>query len=952
VAFPAATAPVPENPPPCASDRGPIRVSPRRSRWHAWLWVLAILVAVRLVLASVLAPLAAKSLSRVLGTRVDVGDVSFAPIDAIVTLRDVVVHAPDEGPDAADAKPVITADRVRIDVQWLPLLHHSLVLRQLALEAAHVDLERLRGAGWTLERFQRLDPTTELPQGWSFALDRIALRDTQLRPGDVGTGDVGPLDVSVRDARVSIRRRRPSAFGRAPNLRVDAVVDGGRLLIIGSSDPRDDGVAIDALVRLKDAPLDRFAAYRPAFMGSSIAGQVSGRLHYQRDPGRRDRLTGQIRGRHIAVHVPAIAEPALAIRRVEAGVDGIDLLQRRVTIGTLMLYGARLAIRPDLVAPVPLLDGLTLAPHRASGATPRRAAWSWTIGHLESPFARLIVPGAGDGGSLAANVSGESIGPGAYWSPLRAWIGWDGGTAVFDGTAHMTHGFTLQGRLTANDMDAVAVARALGPPLATLVQAGRGAADLNVDLALGDDKGPPLDVQGKISVADLWLAGPDPDAFAVGAGAVDLELTRIVPAKDGSDPRPAEVAFASAVVTSPYVKLTRTLEGWSADAATRAAESQPDGAAAAVMLTVADVRVRNGRLLIADETANPNLVVDLAAVDGSARALRLPAVGLGEFVLQGTDRRLGALRLAGARGWGELQAELSAPAVSLAAVTPYLQRARLPYAFTGGTGAVRSRLSFAGDRWSADTTLTLVDPTLGGDESMLAQSLGMASGAAFTALRERHGEISLQLPLESSGWAGGVGLNEKVAGAVREALARPRLSAPIQIAFVAGRADLSPLGDRQLAAVAEVLVARPGVVVELRGAISRADRRWFAEQSVAAQVADKPSGFKGWLRAVGVRDQRTRIHDALVARSAGQPGQLDAADEAALSALVADAPPIPDDRLATLAAARSTLVANLLADRYGVIAIRVLVAEATAPESATAPTIVARFLPRREVELW
>src|SRR6185503_5897386 len=142
--------------------------------------------------------------------------------------------------------------------------------------------------------------------------------------------------------------------------------------------------------------------------------------------------------------------------------------------------------------------------------------------------------------------------------------------------------------------------------------------------------------------------------------------------------------------------------------ATGEAPSEADGVASAATLAVAGVRTSNGRLLVVDQAANPNLVLDVSTIDGWARDVRLPAAGLAEFVLQGMDRRLGALRLAGARSAGNLSAELSAPAVSLVAAAPYLQRARLPYAFTSGTGAVRSRLSVAGDRWSADTTLTLV----------------------------------------------------------------------------------------------------------------------------------------------------------------------------------------------------------------------------------------------------
>jgi hypothetical protein len=236
---------------------------------------------------------------------------------------------------------------------------------------------------------------------------------------------------------------------------------------------------------------------------------------------------------------------------------------------------------------------------------------------------------------------------------------------------------------------------------------------------------------------------------------------------------------------------------------------------------------------------------------------------------------------------------------------------------------------------------------------MLERSLGMPPAAAFAALRERHGQISLRLPLGSPGWADGGELNETVAGAVREALARPRLSPPIEVGFAAGRAELGPLAERQLAAIAEILAARADVMVELRGAISPADRRWFAERAVAAEDMDEPHGFKGLLRAVvGLRDQRTRIRDALAARGDGRPGRLDPADEAALDALVAAVPPMSDNRLAELAAARATLVANLLEHWQGVIATQVILAEATARESTTAPVVHARFLPGPETAPW
>jgi len=973
----------------------------RRSRWRVWLPLLAALLVLRLAFSVILGPLLEARLSRVLGAEVEIGDVSFSPIDAVFTLRGVTVQGPGWSPAEEGAPPAIAAARVLIDAQWLPLLHRSLLVREVAFESASIDLERLRGAGSSLEEFIRVDPTPELPAGWTFALDRVVLRDTKVRLRGLAVGDPAALEVGVRDAQVSTLARRASAFGRAPNLRIDAVVEGGRIRIDGSSDLEDRGVVIDSLIRVKDVPIARLTPYLEGF-GWSVAGRLSGQLHYQRDPGRRDLLTGRLRLRRIAAQVPALDEPAFAVRRAEVELDALDLLQRRVTVGSLTLHGARLALRPDLGAPIPLLDGVRLAPEPAPrGRRPARppavsaaAPWSWTIGHLATPFARLHVAGS-DGAVvvLAASVSGESIGPGAYWSPLRAWIGRGGGVAVFDGTARMTRGLTIDGRLTASGVDAPAFARTFGMPFADLAQTGLGAADLTLEIEPGAAKDP-VDVRGKVTVSDVWLAGPEPGAFAIGAGALQLTVAAISPGGgDGADFVPATVRISDATVTSPYALLTRTPEGWllppfvaepiddgsgdpgdgvspspvpsPATAATVAAAEAEAPVPAVVVpraqLIVAAVRSRGGRVLLVDRAAEPPVGLDLVLTEGWAQDLRLPAVTLGNFVLQGSDPRWGTLLVGGARHADRRELEVSVQSLPLAAAAPYFAQAGLPYRFTAGTGSFLSRVSFAGGRWSADTTLKLHEPRLGGGEAELRQALGMPVEVALAALRDADGDVTFQLPLSSPGDDGGRPLADVVAGAVRDAVARARQAplpeAPIQIAFSPGRAELSTPAARQLASLAELLAARRDVVVELSGAISSADRRWLAEQVLATEL-DEPAGFMRVLRAIGVRDQQERIRNALEERSAGKAGQLDADDEAALAELVAEGPPIADDRLAALVATRLTRVASALADQHGVAAARVVVAQPSVRETAAPPAVRARIsvdprswqaAPRREV---
>lgn len=1000
----AADATPPETPPgesAASTSRARARPRRRRRRWRFWLVLLALLVAGRIALPIVLGPFLEERLSRVLGTTVDVGDVSFAPIDAIVTMRNVTVQAP--GALSDSEPPALEAARVRLDLQWLPLIHRSLLVREVTIESGRVDLARLAAAREAepddgrpsgIDALLRIDPVTELPPGWSFALDRIALRDSQVKVGSVGEGDPAPLELGVRDAQVSLQRRRASAFGRAPNLRIDAMVEGGRIRIDGTSDVRDDGVLIDTLVRVKDVPLTRLQPYVAHLGWTTFAGRLSGQLRYQRDPGRRDLLSGHLQARRVLIEVPSHEGAALAVRRIEADVDAIDLAQRRVAVETVSLHGARLAIRPDLAAPLPLLDGIPFAPpppvkqRRPQPAAARVAPWTWTIGHLATPFARLHVAGAAGEVVLAASMSGESLGPGAYWSPVRAWIGRGGGVAIFDGTARMTRGLLLDGRLTATDLDVPAFARALGVPYAELAQAGRGAAELAIEIEPAASKEPPLDVRGQLTLTGVALAGPLGDELALGADAIDLKLAGVdlVRGADGAVIT-TSVRLSDALLRSPYALFTRSPEGWvmppftpepaatsAADAAALVADADRLPAAVAATPTavpvtavvagvrpaevalpepepppraevvIGSLRSTRGRLLVVDTTLEPARTFDVAVTEGWAQGVRLPQATLGSFVAQGTDPRFGTVQLGGSRSADVREVDLFVQEIPLAATAPYLEQAGLPYVFTSGTGSLLSRVVVAGDRWSADTTLTLQDPRVAGDEAVLRQTLGMSPDAAFAALRDRDGDVTLRLPLASSA-ADPRPIADVIALAVRDAVTRARQAplpeAPLQIVFAPGRAELSVQGVRQIASIAELLSARRDASVELIGSWSTADRRWLAEQELVGDLVE-PGGFMGVLRALGVRGQTERIREALEERGAGRPGRLDQDDEETVDRLIAEGPPIADDRLVALAEARLARVATVLADQ-GVPRTRVLTASTIGRETAAPPVVRARI---------
>jgi hypothetical protein len=440
---------------------------------------------------------------------------------------------------------------------------------------------------------------------------------------------------------------------------------------------------------------------------------------------------------------------------------------------------------------------------------------------------------------------------------------------------------------------------------------------------------------------------------------MELELAGILPRGDGTHvARSIELRISDATIGTPYVRLTRTLEGWALPPftddvgppapVTTAAADQTSDSSPNVQLAVAQVHTDGGRVTIVDTAEDPPdplappATIDLAVSEGWTRDLRLPAVTLGDFALAGSDPWLGALRLEGTRGVGGRVLELSGESVSLAAAAPFLVRAGLPYRLEGGTASFLSRIVVAAGRWAADTTLSLREPMVAGDTAALQQALGTSVETALAELRDPNGDVTLHLTLAGPGTGDPRTLPDAVTRAVRDAVARGRQdllpNTPLQIAFDPGSPELTPYGARQIAVIAQALEARPDVVVELAAPVSTDDRRWFAEQALADDL-EPTGGFKGVLRTFGIRDRRERIRQALKERADGRPGRLDPDDEAALQDMLAHRAPVDADRLAALAAARVTRVTTELADRHDIARARVVIADVGPNDSPSPPAV-------------
>lgn len=796
--------------------------------------LLAAVVGFRLARPALLAPLVGRHLSQALGARVHVGDLGLRPIDGVVTLRDVRVEPSEEALASGRSVMPIVADQVRADVQWLPLVHKTLRLRELLLDGAQVELERASDGGLGLAGLGEPDASKGLPSDWSFELDRVGLRDSKVRLRDPAAIGAKPFELRVREGEISGLRRRATAFGRTANMRLDADVGSGRLASYGRYDFGDDGLSVDLRTRMKNVPVAEAVANLPDLGWGEVSGLLSGVVRWQRDPDRRDKVSGRVMLRRGEIRVPAFEVPAFAVRRITADIDAVDLVERHVGIGNLVLQGASLAVRPDASDPVPLFgpgDAPAPTPAPAPAGRRKRAAaddeedkappWVWIVKKFDTPNGRIRSITSTGIVEARARASGENVGPRAYWSPvkLRVWSG--EGAAEFDGTARIGRHFAAEGRVTAGGVDVGQLARAAGVHGAEWIQGGRLAADLNLQLDTGEREGQPLDATGPVLLTEIFLSGPLSGEFSAGASEASLTVTGVSLRGRGARPSPVSALRCTDVrVQQPWLVLERTASGFTVPTAAedlvaastaatptpkpvpaatpkpdRRKRSKPSDSADAAkggdalpsapvleefspQLVLAGVRMANGRILVVDRVPEPPVVWDVSRVDAVGRDVRLPSPAVDGLRLSGHDSRFGDVQLAMRRGERRDGWDFAAQGMLLSAASPYLQLAGLPFRFGGGTGAVDTSVSIGESDWTADTEVTLRDPRFLGSVGALEDAMGRTIGRALGELRDDEGNVTVRLPLSSVEASRPASLVQAIAKSVREEVRRIALEPP------------------------------------------------------------------------------------------------------------------------------------------------------------------------------
>ncbi len=921
---------------------------PKRRRGRAVRWILfaLVLTAGYWVTSYAARPTAESWLSRTLGVPVRVSRVGFDPIDAVITLEDVTTRLATDGQSIGQP---IFADQARIDIQWFPLIHKRLQIREFALEGAVIELDRAPNLAPSLEALWSPTHPATLPVDWSLQIDRIVLRDSIVRLGGLGSA-TNPLEVDLHEAEVTATRRRTSVLGAATNLRLHATVESGTVRAEGHYSLHDEGLAIMADVEASDLPASRVLEHLPELEANALSGRLEAKMRYVLEPGRRSMLSGWARLREAKIQLPGEDEPIMEVRNAIADVAALDLRRRIVRVRSLVLRGARFRAEAGIAST--LLSSLRRETDAAARKTRTGGTrpWRWAVDRFDASDARLRVPGPTEPIEVAVTIRGENLGPRSHWSPVHAHFGHDVASAEFEGSVRTSYDEPrLEGRLSAGGIDLPTLVREIGLPGAHLVKSGNLTADIDVLL---EPSASSFGMTGLVSIAGATLSGrpdqptesdvvvttsqPEPiepalrpisradlhEPFAAGADRIDLVVSAPAVTKRKRGPEPEHRWYVDATLTGPYLQVTRDHAGWRLPDMTpeSAAEKSPlepptpspkPYAAVAPPITIQQLTVVGGNLHVTDGASA--LAFDVGEIGGSVYNMTLAPFEIGEMSLQGYGADLGLLAIRGHETSGLGGFDVLGEDIPLYLAGPYLEHLGVPYRFSGGTGSFIAELQHDTDGWAADTLMVLNRPLVDDwtDGEGARERLGMSLSSAFRLLRDQNGDVRVRLPrLTDLEHEFDLAVYDAIQHA-HEAPASGGALTPTSVGFEPGKAEIGPTTASRLRSIARLIEAYPLLRIELAAPASLQDRRWFAERALLERLDDR-GGLMRALRLLGASDEQERIREALRARINGEAWYLDAYEEEVLDDLLAKQPPASTTQLRELGRQRMFAVERLL----------------------------------------
>jgi len=596
---------------------------------------------------------------------------------------------------------------------------------------------------------------------------------------------------------------------------------------------------------------------------------------------------------------------------LELSLEALDL--RELVVGAKPLRLASLAIeRPSLrveralLGPVPASGGEEDPPEetppRAEDATASEPGYR--VERIVVERGSVVLGGTDEAAPLELGLDFEATGLGAAPGervPVALQIDAGGGSLEVEGEASLAPP-AFAGSLDWREVPLVQLLAALAPEPGAWVRRGSSSGELRADLRLGagsgtpaeDSQSPGLQVEGRISLAELDLQDPSGSGVGVGGRALALRI-----------------------------------------GGGRVLLADGEGGAGAPELRAVSLDLEGTDLRLSDLRVAPAYRLRLPSLEAGAREVVWPGPTAQALRLEARADPGASLSLEGDLaeevGW----VEASLDDLGLPPLTPYAEPA-LGLRFLAGSLAVEARATLEADRTQVESTWRIRGLRLGGgDPGVFERSVGVSRGMALALLRGPGGGIRLPVSLSVRRGELETDTGALIRGALRQSLvgvlttplkalgavlptgggAEPARTVAAPLPAHTGEVHLTGEGEKRLRTLAELLAEHPDLAAVLRGRTAPGE---LEDPGADAGVASEGEA----------------------AEPAGDPDEeIEPGEEAEPEADEID--PTPRTPLA-LAQARAIRARDRLFDEQGVAIDRVAVASPT-PEGD--PGVVVELIP-------
>ncbi len=740
---------------------------------------------------------------------------------------------------------LVAADRISanlaIDSAWTRSLH----LDALSIQGLRGQLGLLEGGGMV----------PQLPMGDSSAggppprvrVDQLSVSGGALLVRDGSAQPVATLRLT--DLGVAMAKFDSTAKAPAP-VTLTGRLGTGALRLTG--DFAAAPLSFDGSFSLQGVDAEPLLPYlRRALPVQARGGQIDakGTVSLAADGAAR------LRDGHVELRQLEVADsggiPVARVLAVAVDEVALDLAARRLSVG-------RISGQDNWLALTRAADGRLnlerLRPAPDTGAAPTGPPWQVTLGGLALTGQHLSIRDETVKPPLNQEATLEHLRIGALSSPDRVPVDLSaslagGGTLTLSGAAVLPAGPA--------ELEIVAKGLPLPPLAPYLPDVGplavrSGTAATVGQLTLGQD-GPQYRGQATLSRIELWDTERDEALLGLRTFRVD-QLVADAGGVTSSKIWINRPTLRAIITQNRQSNLSRF--GPRKVAPVTSAPIVSDGPEPAPMRFKVDtVRVSRGTLNIEDQSVTPHFAVSIQQLKGDIDGLASDAKKPARMALTGRIDQYAPAAVQGSFTVGvprEAAFKVSFAGVEMATFAPYVGRFA-GYRIERGTLNVDLDYTIKGPRVQGTNQIVL-DRLVLGERVESADAIDLPLTLALAVLKDSRGVIDVALPLRGDlsdpqfdyGALIGMAIKSLLVKAVKSPftllsrLVGGKAADLRSVAFGPGSAQLAQVQRESLKKVAQALIARPQLVLDIRPRSDLDDRRALARQALGAALGQAP----------------------------------------------------------------------------------------------------------------